>query len=230
LKIKTIKISELRAAKYNPRKNLQPGDKEYDKLKKSMLEFDYIDPVIWNERSGNIVGGHQRLKILREMGHEEIDVSVVDLDDVKEKALNLALNKTGGDWDLPMLSDLLIELDTGDFDIEITGFDAEELEALLVDREIGDGLGEEIDNISLNEQFLVPPFSVLDARQGYWQARKKAWLSLGIQSEIGRGGGLLITAKQCLSVGGEPGHVGSLDYYRRSEKKKKRVKDKMNSD
>ena len=124
----------MKAAVYNPRKNLKPGDKDYDKLKKSIIEFDYIDPVIWNKRSGNIVGGHQRLKILKAQGLTEIDVSVVDLDDVKEKALNLALNKTGGDWNLPKLSDLLLELDVGDIDIEITGFDNDELESLLVDK------------------------------------------------------------------------------------------------
>jgi len=140
VEIKTVKIKDLKAAAYNPRRDLQPGDKEYDKLAKSIAEFDYIDPVIWNKRSGNIVGGHQRLKILKAQGLTEIDVSVVDLDDVKEKALNLALNKTGGDWDLPKLSDLLCEIDTGDFDIEITGFDNDELESLLVDRVGNEGL------------------------------------------------------------------------------------------
>lgn len=55
----------------------------------------------------------------------------MDLDAEKEKALNIALNKTGGDWDLPLLKDLLEELDTGTFDIEITGFDAKEIEALM---------------------------------------------------------------------------------------------------
>ena len=144
--IRTVKIKDLKAAAYNPRKDLQPGDKEYDKLAKSIAEFDYIDPVIWNKRSGNIVGGHQRLKILKELGHTEIDVSVVDLDDVKEKALNLTLNKIGGDWDLPKLSDLLLELDVGDIDIEITGFDAGELEALLVDR--GGEIARDSDNKS----------------------------------------------------------------------------------
>ena len=133
--IQTVAIKDLKPAAYNPRKDLKPGDKEYDKLKKAIIEFGYIDPIIINKRSGNIVGGHQRLKILKELGHTETDVSVVDLDDVKEKALNLALNKTGGDWDLPKLSDLLLELDVGDIDIEITGFDNDDLERLLVDRE-----------------------------------------------------------------------------------------------
>ena len=129
--IQKIPINKLNPAKYNPRKDLHPGDPEYEKLKKSILEFDYIDPIIWNKRTGNVVGGHQRLKILKELGRTEIEVSVVDLDETKEKALNLALNKTGGDWDLPLLKDLLQELDTGDFDIEITGFDEEEIERLM---------------------------------------------------------------------------------------------------
>ena len=131
MKIATMPIAQLLPAPYNPRKNLKKGDPEYEKLKKSLEEFGYIDPIVWNERTGRVVGGHQRLKILSELGHAEIEVSVVDLSDDKEKALNLALNKTGGDWDAPLLKDLLQELDTGAFDIEITGFDADEIERLM---------------------------------------------------------------------------------------------------
>ena len=128
--IQKISINELNPAAYNPRKDLKTGDPEYEKLKKSIIEFDYIDPIVWNKRTGNIIGGHQRFKILQELGKEEIEVSVVDLDETKEKALNLALNKTGGDWDLPALKELLEELKVGDIDIEITGFDEAELEKL----------------------------------------------------------------------------------------------------
>ncbi len=90
-----------------------------------------VEPLVWNKRTGNLVGGHQRLKILKEMGVKDIEVSVVDLDDAKEKALNLALNKISGEWDYPMLKDLLQELDTGDMDMEITGFDTKEIEDLM---------------------------------------------------------------------------------------------------
>jgi len=131
MRIITKHLEELNPAHYNPRKDLKPGDPEYEKLKKSIIEFDYIDPIVWNERTGRVVGGHQRLKILRELGHEQIEVSVVDLPEEKEKALNLALNKTGGDWDLPKLKDLLVELDVDLSDIEITGFDENELEELI---------------------------------------------------------------------------------------------------
>ena len=131
MRIEKIPIEKLNPAKYNPRKDLKPGDPEYEKLKRSIEEFGYVEPIVWNERTGNVVGGHQRLKILKELGRTEIEVTVVDLDEIKEKTLNLALNKISGDWDLPLLKDLLQELDTGDFDIEITGFDEEEIERLM---------------------------------------------------------------------------------------------------
>ena len=129
--IRTISIGDLCAADFNPRKDLKPGDKEYERLKKSVLAFGYIDPIVWNERSRRVVGGHQRLKILAAEGAMEVEVSVVNLDDPSEKALNLALNKTGGEWDLPKLKDLLEELDTGAFDMEITGFGEDEIADLM---------------------------------------------------------------------------------------------------
>ena len=67
------KIDELKPANYNPRKNLKSGDKEYEKLKKSIKEFGYVEPVIYNKRTGIVVGGHQRLKVLKDLGYEEID-------------------------------------------------------------------------------------------------------------------------------------------------------------
>lgn len=131
MKIELLPFSKINPAPYNPRKDLQPGDPEYEKLKRSIQEFGLVDPLIWNKRTGNLVGGHQRLKILQELGHTESHVSVVDLDDQKEKALNIALNKISGDWDYPLLKDLLEDLDTGDMDIEITGFDMAEIEDLM---------------------------------------------------------------------------------------------------
>jgi len=131
MKIETIPLSKINPAPYNPRKDLQPGDPEYEKLKKSIAEFDLVEPLIYNKRTGNLVGGHQRLKVLQEMGHDEVDASIVDLSLEKEKALNVALNKISGDWDMPKLKDLLEELDTGGFDIELTGFDMDEIEDLM---------------------------------------------------------------------------------------------------
>jgi len=131
LEVVEIPIKRIKPAKYNPRIDLQPGDPDYEKLRRSIEEFDCVEPLVWNKKTGNLVGGHQRLKILKERGDEQVDVSVVDLDPVKEKALNLALNKIQGDWDMPMLKDLLEELDTGETDMDITGFDTLEIERLM---------------------------------------------------------------------------------------------------
>lgn len=97
--VKTMPIAELKPADYNPRKDLQPGDAEYEKLKRSLTEFGYVEPVIWNSTTGHVVGGHQRLKVLEDLGHNTVDVIVVELDETREKALNIALNKISGEWD-----------------------------------------------------------------------------------------------------------------------------------
>jgi len=131
LEIRKISLEKLNPARYNPRKDLKPGDPEYEKLKKSMETFGYVEPIIWNRRTGHIVGGHQRLKILQAQGQTEIECVVVDLDEAEEKALNIALNKVSGQWDLPKLADLISELDTSLFDISLTGFDAAEIEDLF---------------------------------------------------------------------------------------------------
>jgi ParB-like chromosome segregation protein Spo0J len=129
MNIQKVAIEEINPAKYNPRKDLQPGDEEYEKLKRSIMEFDLVEPLIMNKQGNVLVGGHQRLKILKELGHTETDVSIVDLPPEKEKALNIALNKISGEWDFPLLKDLLEGLD-GEIDLELTGFDINEIESL----------------------------------------------------------------------------------------------------
>jgi len=129
--IQKISVDKIKHAQYNPRKNLKPGDAEYEKLKRSIEEFGYVEPVIWNSRSGNIVGGHQRFKVLLQLGEKEVDCVVVDMDEQKEKALNVALNKVSGDWDLPLLTDLLKDLDASGFDVSLTGFDLLEINELF---------------------------------------------------------------------------------------------------
>jgi DNA modification methylase len=131
LQIQKLPLEKLNPAKYNPRKDLKPGDPEYEKLKKSMETFGYVEPIVWNKRSGHVVSGHQRLKILQNQGETEIECVVVDLDETEEKALNVALNKISGEWDLPKLADLISELDSELFDISLTGFDVAEIEDLF---------------------------------------------------------------------------------------------------
>jgi DNA modification methylase len=131
MQIEKININKLKAAKYNPRKDLKPGDPEFEKLKRSIENFGYVEPIIWNKQTGNVVGGHQRLKILKHLGETEIDCVIVDVDLTKEKALNVALNKISGEWDMPLLSDLMKELQAEDFDVTLTGFDLGEISDLF---------------------------------------------------------------------------------------------------
>lgn len=129
--MKTMPIAELKPADYNPRKDLQPGDPEYDKLKRSLIEFGYVEPAIWNKTTYHLVGGHQRLKVLEDLGHNTVDVIVVELDETREKALNIALNKISGEWDESKLALLIADLDASDFDAELTGFDDAEIAQLI---------------------------------------------------------------------------------------------------
>ncbi|WET88682.1 site-specific DNA-methyltransferase [Ligilactobacillus murinus] len=123
--------AELLPADYNPRKDLKPGDKEYEKLKRSIEQFGYVEPVIWNKTTGRVVGGHQRLKVLIDMGMTEVDCVVVELSEEKEKALNVALNKISGEWDNDKLALLIADLQGTDFDVSLTGFEPAELESLF---------------------------------------------------------------------------------------------------
>jgi len=132
---KKVFISELSPAKYNPRKDLQPNDPEYQAIKRSIEEFGYVDPVIVNS-DYTVIGGHQRLKVLKELGHAQIDVVVVDIPKIKEKALNIALNKITGEWDTQRLTDLLGELKADGMDISITGFDDAEFDRIIRDMNI----------------------------------------------------------------------------------------------
>lgn len=132
-------VAELLPADYNPRKDLKPGDAEYEKLKRSIEQFGYVEPVIWNKTTGRVVGGHQRLKVLMDMGMTEVDCVVVEMDEDKEKALNIALNKISGDWDKDKLALLIADLQGADFDVSLTGFEPAEIDDLFKDT-IKDGV------------------------------------------------------------------------------------------
>lgn len=122
-------ITDLTPAEYNPRKRLTPADAEYIKIQRSLQEFGYVDPIIINA-DNTIIGGHQRASVMKELGYKEIDVVVVNLDKVQEKALNIALNKISGEWDFEKLEALLAELQQ-EMDATVTGFDDEEINEML---------------------------------------------------------------------------------------------------
>jgi ParB-like chromosome segregation protein Spo0J len=155
--IRTLPIDQLNPAPYNPRVDLQPGDKQYDLIKKGIEEFGLVDPLVWNEKTGNLVGGHQRLKVLVDLGYTEVEVSVVSLSLTKEKALNVALNKLSGDWDMPKLKDLLQEIDTGELDLSLTGFDETEIGNLMMQFHIPDSEPEYDESVAKDVKTAICP-------------------------------------------------------------------------
>lgn len=132
MNIQIIDINKLIPATYNPRKNLKPSDAEYVKIKNSIEKFGFVSPLVIN-KDMTVIGGHQRLKVLKEMGIVEVECIIVDLDKTNEKALNIALNKIQGDWDEEKLEALLQELKLEDFDTNLTGFDFDEVDEILKD-------------------------------------------------------------------------------------------------
>ena len=128
---RTIPIGELCPAAYNPRKKLKAGDKEYEKIKKSIQEFGYVEPIIVNYDM-TVIGGHQRLTVLKDLGYTEVQCVVVHIEDeAKVKALNLALNKITGAWNEQLLADLIVDLQSQDFNMDLTGFEPAEIDQLF---------------------------------------------------------------------------------------------------
>lgn len=125
-----IPISELKLAEYNPRKKLNPYDKEYRSLKKSIEEHGFAESVVVN-RDRTVIGGHLRIQVAKKIGYTEVPCTVMDLDKKQEKALNIALNKIKGYWDEAKLAELIGELDDGMLDLACIGFDAPEVNELL---------------------------------------------------------------------------------------------------
>lgn len=128
--LKMLPVTVLKPAAYNPRKKLKPGDKEYEKIKNSIEEFGFADPLVVNADM-TIIGGHQRLTVAMALGYTEVPCAVVDIDKTREKALNIALNKITGAWDDSLLADLLKDIENSNFDLGKTGFEPPEIETLF---------------------------------------------------------------------------------------------------
>jgi len=129
MEIKKMKIKDLKPAPYNPRVDITPSDSAYQKIKRNIEEFGLVEPIIWNKKTGYIVGGHQRLKVLSDMGEKEVEVSIVNITKEKEKVLNIALNKISNDWDNNKLSELLSTMEIDEQ--MLSGFESYEISALL---------------------------------------------------------------------------------------------------
>ena len=153
--LKMLPVSVLKPAAYNPRKKLKPGDKEYQKIKNSIEEFGFADPLVVNADM-TIIGGHQRYTVALELGITEVPCAVVDVDKVREKALNIALNKVTGSWDENLLAELLEDLKNQDFNVDLTGFEPPEIETLLspvFDKDVKD------DDFDVESELKQPAFS-----------------------------------------------------------------------
>lgn len=135
MRIETLPLAQLQPAPYNPRKTLKPGMPAYERLKRSLAEFNLVQPIVWNRTTGHVVGGHQRLEILKSQGVTAVECVVVELPLEREMALNVALNNDNlaGEWDAGKLQDLLADLEAlPDFDATLTGFDEKDLRELVM--------------------------------------------------------------------------------------------------
>ena len=165
MEIKGLPLKELKPAAYNPRKKLKKGDKEYEKIKQSLLKFGYVDPILVNEDL-TVIGGHQRLTVLKDLDYETAKCVIVKLSKEDEKALNIALNKITGQWDEALLADLLLDLQESDFNLDFTGFEPPEIDDILSnvhDKELSE------DEFDVEEELKKPTLS----RHGdIWQLGK----------------------------------------------------------
>jgi ParB-like chromosome segregation protein Spo0J len=190
MEIITRKLSEIKPYEKNPRKN----DQAVEAVANSIKEFGWQQPLVI-DKDGIIIIGHTRLKAAKSLGMDEVPCVVAsDLTDEQIKALRLADNKVGelAEWDEVLLNlelDEILDIDMSDF-----GFLEEELEETI--GKYDDARNDK----NLQERFGVPPFSVLDTRQGYWQDRKKKWKELGIKSETGRKDNLISDGIKQLNI------------------------------
>lgn len=155
--IQKVPVSQINPAPYNPRLDLKPGDPDYEKLKKSIDEFGCVEILVWNKRTGTLVSGHQRFKVLKARGVQDVEASVVDLPLEKEKVLNLSLNKIRGDWNDEKLADLLQELcKLPDFDETLSGFGIDEISEIL---DKAKKAGEDDYDVEADVQSIVEPIT-----------------------------------------------------------------------
>jgi DNA modification methylase len=152
-------------------------------------------PITVSTRSGFVVRGHGRLAAALSFSAESVPVDYQNYASEAEEWADLIADNRIAEFsvlDEERLSQLLAEIQTsGDIDVQLAGYNAEQVEQLIKNYSTGDGgeraERERIARLTLQQKFIVSPFSILDARQGVWSERKRAWRTLGIKSEVGRG-------------------------------------------
>lgn len=193
LRIDYRPIAELSPYARNARTH---SPEQVEAIARSIQEFGFVAPVLIAS-DNTVIAGHGRLMAAEQIGMVEVPcVSLDHLDEAQRRALTIADNKIAlmAGWDREKLTAELAELRDLGFDLSTAGFNPDELDDLL-------SVADDPKRMSLSDRFLVPPFSVLDARQAYWQQRKREWLDLGIQSELGRGENALGFSEVCNSGG-----------------------------
>lgn len=160
------------------------SDQQVAQIAASIKEWGWTTPVLVDEQ-GQIIAGHGRILAARKLGLSDVPVMVArGWTEAQKKAYVLADNQLAlnADWDMDLLKVEIGDLDAEGFDLDLIGFDDKFLADLFSndEQEVGEQKG------NLSDRFMLPPFTVLNAREGWWQNRKRAWLALGIQSELGR--------------------------------------------
>ena len=185
--IRRVLIEQVEPWEKNPR-GIKKGD--FERLKRQIKKLGIYKPLVCIEENNRYItlGGNMRIRALRELGHKEVDISIVQAEMEKQKIeYALSDNDRAGYYEEEKLAELVYphieEIKLEDFKVDV----GEPVDLKSIVERFGPDISDL--HLSLAERFIIPPFSVLDARQGYWQDRKEAWLRLGIQSELGRGGG-----------------------------------------
>lgn len=169
------------------------SDAQVAQIAASVREFGWTNPILIDGENG-IIAGHGRVLAARKLGMEEVPcIELAGLSDTQRRAYIIADNKLAlnAGWSEDMLKIELEELGELGFDLDLIGFTDDEILALGIEDEDDEPDEEQAGDApkgNLSDRFMIPPFTVLNAREGWWQSRKKAWLAIGIKSELGRGG------------------------------------------
>ena len=181
MEIEVLNIDDLIPYENNAKEHPK---EQIEQIKKSIIEFNNNDPIAIDENNV-IIEGHGRHEALKQLGYEQVEcIRLSHLNEEQKKAYRLIHNKLtmNSDYDFNLLEQELIniqDIDMLEFDFDMSFLNEDEEE-----------IKEEASK-KLTDEFLIPPISVFDTRQGYWQDRKRAWKSLGISSDVGRDEALL---------------------------------------